>query len=323
MRSVARTTALVLVVGVLAFAGLAGTGRHTVKRGETLSSIAQRYGTTVLVLQWANAIKNPNRIIAGSTLAIPGASGAPAPAPGAPSGTTYVVKAGDTLASIAKRFGTTAKSLQAANGIKNPNVVVIGRTLTVPGAPAATGDIPTEVVKKGDTLRIVAARTGVPATVIAAANGLKPPYTLYTGSRLFLAVRNGAQVPALGQCPAPGTHFMNDWGFFRADTIVHQGNDLLGKRGMPVLAVASGTASHVVGAIGGNQVKLLADDGTVYWYAHLDNFGKSGRVKAGAVLGGMGDTGDAKGGPVHLHFEVHPGGGAAVNPYPFLVAACR
>jgi murein DD-endopeptidase MepM/ murein hydrolase activator NlpD len=96
----------------------------------------------------------------------------------------------------------------------------------------------------------------------------------------------------------------------------------MGKRGSQILAAAGGTAAQIVGTIGGNQVKLTADDGTVYWYAHLDTFGKSGRVKAGSVLGGMGDTGDAKGGPVHLHFEVHPAGGAAVNPYPLLRAAC-
>jgi murein DD-endopeptidase MepM/ murein hydrolase activator NlpD len=322
VRPVARLVALVAVVGVLALAGLAGTGRHTIKRGETLSSIARKYGIPVAVLQFANGIPNPNLIVAGSTLAIP--DGSDAPASGGSSTTSYVVRAGDTLAGIAKRFGTTTAKIQFANGIKNPNVVVIGKTLTIPVAAASGGggDIPVEKVRPGDTLTKIAARTGVPASVIAAANGLHKPYTLYTGTMLLLAVRNGADAPPLAQCPAPGTRFMNDWGFPRSDTGSHQGTDLMGKRGTQLLAAASGTASQIVGRIGGNQVKLTADDGTVYWYAHLDTFGKSGRVKAGSVLGGMGDSGDAKGGPVHLHFEVHPAGGAAVNPYPLLRAAC-
>jgi murein DD-endopeptidase MepM/ murein hydrolase activator NlpD len=159
--------------------------------------------------------------------------------------------------------------------------------------------------------------------VIAAANGLRPPFTLYIGTQLYLSVRNGAAPAALDRCPAPGARFMNDWGFPRADTGTHQGTDLLGKRGSQIIAATGGTATQIVGTIGGKQVKLTADDGTLYWYAHLDSFGKSGRVKAGAVIGAMGDTGDARGGPVHLHFEVHPGGGSAVNPYPLLVQACR
>jgi LysM repeat protein len=322
VRPVARKVALVAAVGVLALAGLAGTGRHTIKKGETLSSIARKYGLTVAVLQFANAIPNPNHIVAGTALAIPDGSDAPA---ASGSTTTYVVRPGDTLASIAKRHGTTAKAIQFANAIKNPNLVVIGRTLTIPVPVAApTGAGPAvEIVRAGDTLTKIAARTGVPAGVIAAANGLRPPFTLYTGTRLDLAVRNGAEPAALSRCPAPGTRFMNDWGFPRSDTGSHQGTDLLGKRGSQLVAAADGTAAQIVGKIGGNQVKLTADDGTVYWYAHLDSFGKSGRVKAGAVIGAMGDSGDAKGGPVHLHFEVHPGGGAAVNPYPLLVQACR
>jgi murein DD-endopeptidase MepM/ murein hydrolase activator NlpD len=85
----------------------------------------------------------------------------------------------------------------------------------------------------------------------------------------------------------------------------------------------SGVVTRFVGSIGGNQIRLSGNDGVVYFGAHLDRYGKSGKVKAGDVIGYVGDTGDAKGGPTHLHFEVHPGGGPAVNPYPLLVAACR
>jgi LysM repeat protein len=318
---IARIAALVAAIGVLALAGLAGTGRHTIKRGETLSAIARKYHTTVGALVFANGIKNPNHIVAGTALAIP--DGSDAPASSAASTTTYVVRAGDTLASIAKRFGTTPSVIQFANSIKNPNLVVIGKALTIPAQGAARTSQIIEKVRPGDTIQTVSARTGVPVDLIASANGLRSPYALYTGGQLYLGMRNTVPTAPLARCPVPGARFMNDWGFPRSDTGFHEGNDLMAKRGTQLLAVANGKAAQIVGTIGGNQVKFTADDGTVYWYAHLDTFGKSGRVKAGAVLGTMGDTGDAKGGPVHLHFEVHPGGGAAMNPYPLLVDACR
>jgi murein DD-endopeptidase MepM/ murein hydrolase activator NlpD len=179
------------------------------------------------------------------------------------------------------------------------------------------------VVQPGDTLAALSTRTGVPVATIAAANGLKPTSLLFAGGQLLLAPRNSRPVAALARCPVPGAQFMDDWGFTRSDTGFHQGNDMMAKRGTPVAAPVSGTVSDVVGSIGGNQFQLVASDGTVYYGAHLDRFGKTGKVKAGDTIGYVGDTGDAKGGPTHLHFEIHPGGGAAVNPYQTLVAACR
>jgi murein DD-endopeptidase MepM/ murein hydrolase activator NlpD len=242
----------------------------------------------------------------------------------------YTVRRGDTLSSIASRNGTTVQAVAFANGIRNPNFILIGQSLTIPGAPAPAAAAATSgsvsgivVVQPGDTFAKLAARTGVPATTIMAANGLKPTSMLYAGGQLLLAPRNMGSGPALTRCPVSSASFMNDWGFTRSDTGFHQGNDMMAKRGTPVVAPVSGTVTQNVGSISGNQFRLVSASGTLYVGAHLDKFGKSGKVKAGDVIGYVGDTGDAKGGPTHLHFEIHPGGGAAVNPYLTLVAACR
>jgi murein DD-endopeptidase MepM/ murein hydrolase activator NlpD len=236
----------------------------------------------------------------------------------------YTVGRGDTLSSIAAHNGTTVRALVEANAIQDPNFILIGQSLALPGPPIPASSDPGIVkVELGDTLPKISARTGVPVETLMAANSLKPTSMIYAGGQLLLAPRNAAPSAALARCPVPGARFMNDWGFPRSTTGFHQGNDLMAKRGTPVAAPVSGTVTQNVGSISGNQVRLVGSDGTLYVGAHLDKFGKAGSVKAGDTIGYVGDTGDAKGGPTHLHFEVHPGGGAAVNPYQVLVAACR
>jgi murein DD-endopeptidase MepM/ murein hydrolase activator NlpD len=114
------------------------------------------------------------------------------------------------------------------------------------------------------------------------------------------------------------------FGAFRADTGFHQGNDLFAGFGTPVVAVADGTVENVGSLkISGNRLWVYADTGDQFFYAHLSAFSPDAvdhrHVRAGTVLGYVGNTGDAEPTPPHVHFEIHPDGGKAVDPHPFLV----
>jgi peptidoglycan LD-endopeptidase LytH len=124
-------------------------------------------------------------------------------------------------------------------------------------------------------------------------------------------------------CPVQGPHaFSNDYGDPRGGGRSHQGNDILAPKGTPVVANVSGVVTQRNGAVSGLAYFLAGDDGNRYFGAHLDSFGASGRVSAGTVIGTVGNTGDAAGGPPHLHFEIHPGGSGYTNPYSTLTKYC-
>ncbi|MCY3661789.1 MAG: peptidoglycan DD-metalloendopeptidase family protein [bacterium] len=139
-----------------------------------------------------------------------------------------------------------------------------------------------------------------------------------------------AQLPVLQTasgwiCPLAGpfSHF-DDFGDPRHYGGWHKGNDLIAPTGTPVLAVESGRVEHRANRIGGNSAYLFADSGNYYYNTHLsayENVGV-GWVPAGAVIGYVGDSGNAAGLP-HLHFEYHLGGrGNHINPYPIVREAC-
>jgi peptidoglycan LD-endopeptidase LytH len=119
-------------------------------------------------------------------------------------------------------------------------------------------------------------------------------------------------------CPVQGPSAYSDtWGDGRPGGRHHEGVDMISPHGTPLVAVADGDARYWTNGEGALGVSLTADNGTRYYYGHLSSYeGSDGRKTAGQVIGYVGSTGRTT--VNHLHFEVHPGGGAAVNPYPYV-----
>ena len=137
---------------------------------------------------------------------------------------------------------------------------------------------------------------------------------------------SAARVRATGGmfCPVGGpTSFTDTWGAPRSGGRSHQGVDMMGSYGTPLVAIVSGTITYAAyDGSGGNMIFLSGDDGNQYWYMHnQQNFVTGGRVSAGQTIASIGDTGNATGTP-HVHFEYHPGGGGPVNPYPLVASLC-
>lgn len=139
-----------------------------------------------------------------------------------------------------------------------------------------------------------------------AAIGLPAPATV---------LRSGA----IQTCPVAGNNgFVDSFGDPRPDGRTHQGIDLIAAAGTPVVAVAPGTA-RASSSIGGYGVVVQHANGDWTFYAHLGSDVRLGPVSAGTQIGTIGSDGVSV---QHLHFEYHPNGGAAVNPYSMLLAVC-
>ena len=123
-------------------------------------------------------------------------------------------------------------------------------------------------------------------------------------------------------CPVAGpSAFGDSFGAPRPGGRRHEGVDMMSPYGTPLVAAVSGVASFRTTSLGGNSISLEGNDGNRYFYAHLSSWeGSSRGVSAGEVVGYVGHTGDTTAN--HLHFEIHPGGGAAIDPYPTVRKYC-
>ena len=207
-------------------------------------------------------------------------------------GATYTVISGDSWYRISTNAKVTMTALMNANGATTATMIHPGQTLCLPG---------------GATAAVTATTLAQPAA---------PPAQSATPGPVAIDV-----FPAQGPCT-----FTDTYGAPRSGGRVHEGVDVIAKAGQWVYAVKDGTLTkrylNAPGSLSGNGWTLTTAGGTYFFYAHLSAFAPGlsvgSAVKAGQIIGQIGMTGNA---PIsHLHFEVHPGGGPAVNPTPVVKA---
>ena len=177
------------------------TFQYTVEEGDSLSWIAEKFGTTTQVLRELNFLPDDD-IQIGSVLEVPyvegiTAEGAPTPTPGP---FTYTVQQGDTLGDIAVKFNASPIEIIEANNLENPDALIVGSVLLIPGyteeetsAPAGeVGGVPTAgetvtyIVQPGDTLGTIASSFGVEPESIATANNITNRNLLRVGQKLVI-----------------------------------------------------------------------------------------------------------------------------------------
>ena len=228
-------------------------------------------------------------------------------APAAPTPVTSAAApaAGISLSNLPRRGETSENVRTLQNALIANGVEVKG------GADGVFGVATTVSITKFQQVRGLTA-SGTLDAPTAAALGLIP-------SLEQLGVPSMRVFPLQGRCS-----FVDSWGDARSGGRSHEGTDVIGPRGLAVYAVLDGVITHTYNglALGGNAIRLTVADGTYFYYAHLDSFAPGiatgTPVRAGQIIGYNGSTGNA--GSPHLHFEVHPQGGAAINPYPLLKA---
>ena len=158
---------------------------YTVKRGDTLSEIASRYGTTVQEIAQINGIQNVNLIYPGQVLKITTNSSNHGSETNSTGKTYYTIKRGDTLWGISRRYGVSVQNIISWNNIQNPNLIYPGQKLILYGNySSSNSNTVYYTVQRGDTLWRIARRYRTCPKRIARINGISNPNLIYPGQVL-------------------------------------------------------------------------------------------------------------------------------------------
>ena len=203
-----------------------------------------------------------------------------------------------------------------------------------PPAPSSPpGAAPTTAPPSAAAPPTTAVQAACPTTAQPAAGGRSGAGGSRSSAALVEALRRAdgsdpkpaeAVMAGMGRFPVGGmAEYSDDWHAPRLTPCfhLHKGTDVFAARGTPVRAPADGVLRFSEEAVGGRSAYVTETDGTYYYMAHLDSFANlasGSRVSIGQVVGFVGDSGNAAGGTTHVHLQIHPRGGAPINPKPIL-----
>jgi murein DD-endopeptidase MepM/ murein hydrolase activator NlpD len=331
----------------------------TVADGDTVGNLADHYGVSAASIVIANSLSNPNLIVVGQSLVIPGGGGSASSgsasadtsttasyastgdaattdsgssAASTANDVTVTVKDGDTVNKLADQYGVSALSISMANNLVNANVIVVGQTLTIPGAtnqPAADNSDGQGGATAPATAQLQTASDAAPVATQASAPPATPAPTA-TPEPTPAPTPPPAPAPAATQgfvWPVQGTITQNfgptSLGLepaYEGYAHFHQGLDIANSMYTPIHAAGAGTVIFAGWSNSGYGfcVKIDHGNGLVTLYGHMAqqpsvSVGQS--VGAGDLIGKMGSTG-ASTGP-HTHFAVLKNG-VWVNPLNYL-----
>ncbi len=317
----------------------AGAATYTVAEGDSWFGIAVASGISTSALLGANGAAASEVLYRGDVLCLPPGVASPGPQGGCAA--THVVERGDSWFAISRAAGVSLNGLLQGNNATATTVIQPGAKVclpagaksTAPAAATARSCVGEHAVAAGESWYVISRSTGVPMDALVAANNAKRSSPIHPGQVVCLPeVGFGRDLPSvvLDAAPVRGAcRFANSWQATRGGGRLHVGVDLISPTGTPVVAVANGTLTRQTtgGSRSGNAWWLTTSTGTYFFYAHLASFSNGlsvgSRVQAGDVIGYVGSTGNAV--SPHLHFEIHPGGGGAVNPYSaiWMIGGCN
>jgi murein DD-endopeptidase MepM/ murein hydrolase activator NlpD len=269
------------------------TEQYTVRNGDTLWSIAERFGLQPSTIVWANSLTNADVLVVGQPLVVPPLNGI-----------IYRVASGDTLETVAGRYNAKATDIAAfaPNGLGGGSPLVPGQDLFIPGGTPPT---PAPAIIAAPPAEPAAAAAPEPSPPPAAAAPPAPAAgTSAVGS--FIWPATGTLTTYFGDNPAyygPGGH---------------NGLDIANSQGTPLLAADGGVVIYSGWNGGlGNAIGIDHENGFVTWYGHASSLivGKGARVSRGQVVALMGTTGNSTGS--HIHFIIVKNG-VYVDPLGYL-----
>ncbi len=320
-------SAILLAIAAFNFAGAEAYALKTVRPGDSVGLIAERYGISVDALLAANDL-NGTIIRPGDVLRVPYVAAVGGPASDRlqtpPGFTWYQLGEGETLSAVAGRFGLSIGALVGANpDISSLDRLPSGFELLIPPSAGL-------VVRlgEGESVLDLIARYDLDPATFARANGLRSPFDVAPGMFLFLP--NVAPTEALARLqkvreaenrylwPVHGrlTSYFGPRNLGMGTSSFHRGIDIAAPSGTPVGAARAGTVTYAGWSSRGygNLIRIRHADGSEGWYGHLSSISVSvGQyVNQSERIGRVGSTGLSTG--PHLHFEVHERSGAARDP---------